>query len=98
AQIYDTRKTTPGWRLLEKYAVRLGGGHNHRLNLAEGIMIKDNHLALGAEVGRTDCQSVRPAGHSERRSRFTASEAVRLAKAYVAERSERGRESISRPH
>jgi len=44
--IIDTRKTTPGYRLLEKYAVRMGGGHNHRLNLAEGILIKDNHLAL----------------------------------------------------
>lgn len=45
AQIVDTRKTTPGLRLLEKYAVRVGGGHNHRLNLADGVLIKDNHLA-----------------------------------------------------
>jgi nicotinate-nucleotide pyrophosphorylase (carboxylating) len=44
-QILDTRKTTPGWRLLEKYAVRCGGGHNHRLGLYDGILIKDNHLA-----------------------------------------------------
>lgn len=44
--IIDTRKTTPGYRLLEKYAVRMGGGHNHRLNLADGILIKDNHLLL----------------------------------------------------
>lgn len=44
--IIDTRKTTPGYRLLEKYAVQMGGGHNHRLNLADGILIKDNHLAL----------------------------------------------------
>jgi nicotinate-nucleotide pyrophosphorylase (carboxylating) len=43
--IFDTRKTTPGWRLLEKYAVRQGGGHNHRLGLYDGILIKDNHLA-----------------------------------------------------
>lgn len=43
--ILDTRKTTPGWRLLEKYAVRCGGGHNHRLGLYDGILIKDNHLA-----------------------------------------------------
>lgn len=48
ARIYDTRKTTPGWRRLEKYAVRCGGGHNHRLGLFDGILIKDNHLALGA--------------------------------------------------
>ncbi len=44
ALIRDTRKTTPGLRLLEKYAVRVGGGHNHRQNLSDGIIIKDNHL------------------------------------------------------
>ena len=43
--ITDTRKTTPGIRLLEKYAVRMGGGQNHRLHLGDGILIKDNHLA-----------------------------------------------------
>jgi nicotinate-nucleotide pyrophosphorylase (carboxylating) len=49
-QILDTRKTTPGWRLLEKYAVRCGGGQNHRMGLYDGILIKDNHLtALGAD-------------------------------------------------
>lgn len=45
AKIYDTRKTTPGWRLLEKYAVRCGGGYNHRIHLGDGVMIKDNHVA-----------------------------------------------------
>ena len=44
-KVLDTRKTTPGWRLLEKYAVRQGGGHNHRMGLYDGILIKDNHLA-----------------------------------------------------
>ncbi|HEV3142385.1 MAG TPA: carboxylating nicotinate-nucleotide diphosphorylase [Gemmataceae bacterium] len=44
-QVLDTRKTTPGWRLLEKYAVRIGGGHNHRIGLYDGMLIKDNHLA-----------------------------------------------------
>jgi nicotinate-nucleotide pyrophosphorylase (carboxylating) len=44
ARILDTRKTTPGWRLLEKYAVRAGGGVNHRLDLSSAILIKDNHL------------------------------------------------------
>jgi len=44
-QLLDTRKTTPGWRLLEKYAVRCGGGRNHRLGLYDGVLIKDNHLA-----------------------------------------------------
>lgn len=49
AKIYDTRKTMPGWRLLEKYAVVCGGGYNHRLGLYDGILIKDNHLA---QLGR----------------------------------------------
>jgi nicotinate-nucleotide pyrophosphorylase (carboxylating) len=44
AQILDTRKTTPGWRSLEKYAIRCGGGTNHRLDLASAVLIKDNHL------------------------------------------------------
>jgi nicotinate-nucleotide pyrophosphorylase (carboxylating) len=43
--IYDTRKTTPGWRRLEKYAVRCGGGRNHRTGLFDAVLIKDNHLA-----------------------------------------------------
>jgi nicotinate-nucleotide pyrophosphorylase (carboxylating) len=51
-RILDTRKTTPGWRLLEKYAVRCGGGHNHRLGLYDGILIKDNHLAALQRVDR----------------------------------------------
>ena len=45
AAIYDTRKTTPGWRALEKYAVRCGGGFNHRQGLYDAVLIKDNHLA-----------------------------------------------------
>ena len=45
ARILDTRKTTPGWRVLEKYAVRAGGGRNHRMDLADKVLIKDNHLA-----------------------------------------------------
>jgi nicotinate-nucleotide pyrophosphorylase (carboxylating) len=53
AKVLDTRKTTPGWRLLEKYAVRMGGGANHRVGLYDGILIKDNHLAgLGGDVRR----------------------------------------------
>lgn len=50
-KVLDTRKTTPGWRLLEKYAVRCGGGHNHRLGLYDGVMLKDNHLAALARAG-----------------------------------------------
>ena len=44
-RLVDTRKTTPGWRILEKYAVRIGGAHNHRMGLYDGILIKDNHIA-----------------------------------------------------
>lgn len=44
-RVLDTRKTLPGWRLLEKYAVRCGGGHNHRMGLYDAVLIKDNHLA-----------------------------------------------------
>lgn len=53
ARIYDTRKTMPGWRRLEKYAVRCGGGSNHRTGLFDAVLIKDNHLAQrsGAAVG-----------------------------------------------
>jgi nicotinate-nucleotide pyrophosphorylase (carboxylating) len=51
ARVVDTRKTTPGLRSLERYAVRTGGAHNHRDNLQDGILIKDNHLAAGAARG-----------------------------------------------
>ena len=51
--ILDTRKTTPGMRLLEKYAVSMGGGRNHRFNLSDGILIKDNHLATLRAHGMT---------------------------------------------
>ena len=51
--ILDTRKTTPGMRLLEKYAVAMGGGRNHRFNLSDGILIKDNHLATLRAHGLT---------------------------------------------
>ena len=49
-QLLDTRKTTPGLRALDKYAVRMGGGTNHRLRLDDGILIKNNHLALGGGI------------------------------------------------
>jgi nicotinate-nucleotide pyrophosphorylase (carboxylating) len=61
AHIYDTRKTTPGWRRLEKYAVRSGGGRNHRTGLFDAVLIKDNHLALAAGDGRTPAEAVRRA-------------------------------------
>ncbi len=78
ARIYDTRKTTPGWRRLEKHAVRCGGGFNHRLGLFDAVLIKDNHLVVGAEA--------RGGEH------FTPIEAVRRARQFLAvafpERSE----------
>lgn len=67
ACIYDTRKTTPGWRRLEKYAVRQGGGRNHRTGLFDAVLIKDNHLAIGAGDGK----------------RFSPAEAVRQARRYL---------------
>lgn len=72
ARIYDTRKTTPGWRRLEKYAVRCGGGWNHRGGLDEAVLIKDNHLALGAQS-------------PDHARRFTPAEAVLRARQFVRE-------------
>ncbi len=50
--LLDTRKTTPGWRALEKAAVRAGGGHNHRLGLFDGVMIKDNHIQAAGSIAK----------------------------------------------
>jgi len=50
ARILDTRKTTPGLKLLEKYAVRCGGGHNHRLTLGDGVLLKENHIAAAGGI------------------------------------------------
>ncbi len=51
-KIIDTRKTTAGWRVLQKYAVRLGGGHNHRFGLYDGVLIKDNHIVAAGGVAK----------------------------------------------
>ena len=59
--ILDTRKTVPGWRLLDKYSVRMGGGHNHRMSTADGILIKDNHVAAMATRGESLTDLVRRA-------------------------------------
>ena len=61
ARIIDTRKTLPGLRTLEKYAVRTGGGHNHRRNLGDGVLIKDNHIAALRAQGMTLAQIIRQA-------------------------------------
>ncbi len=79
AKIYDTRKTTPGWRRLEKYAVRCGGGWNHRSGLFEAVLIKDNHLALGAGWHGDSPPQAAGAG------RYTPAEAVARARRFVAE-------------
>jgi len=50
-KILDTRKTTPGWRALEKYAVQVGGGENHRLGLFDAVLIKDNHISAAGSIG-----------------------------------------------
>lgn len=69
ANVYDTRKTTPGWRYLEKYAVHCGGGKNHRLGLYDAILIKDNHLAFHLD---------------EKGNRISPSQAVEKARAFAA--------------
>ena len=52
ARILDTRKTAPGLRMLDKYAVRCGGGQNHRLDLSDGVLIKNNHIALAGGIAQ----------------------------------------------
>ena len=51
-KLVDTRKTTPGWRVLEKYAVRMGGAHNHRMGLYDGVLVKDNHIAVSGGIAK----------------------------------------------
>ncbi len=63
ALIIDTRKTLPGWRLLDKYSVRMGGGHNHRMSTGDGILIKDNHIAAMATRGESMTELIRRAKH-----------------------------------
>lgn len=63
AQIVDTRKTVPGLRMLEKYAVTCGGGHNHRLGLDDGVLIKDNHIALAGGIAEAVRRAREVVGH-----------------------------------
>jgi nicotinate-nucleotide pyrophosphorylase (carboxylating) len=72
ARICDTRKTTPGLRALEKYAVRCGGGHNHRFALSDAILIKDNHIAVAGSAGRA-VSAARPAPPSCSSTTWTTS-------------------------
>jgi nicotinate-nucleotide pyrophosphorylase (carboxylating) len=66
ARITDTRKTTPGLRLLEKYAVRAGGAHNHRYNLSDGVLIKDNHIAACGSITMAVARSRAAVPHTVR--------------------------------
>jgi nicotinate-nucleotide pyrophosphorylase (carboxylating) len=59
AHILDTRKTAPGLRMLDKYAVRCGGGHNHRLDLSDGVLIKNNHIALAGGIAPALARAIR---------------------------------------
>jgi nicotinate-nucleotide pyrophosphorylase (carboxylating) len=63
AEIVDTRKTTPGLRLLEKYAVTVGGGRNHRMGLDDGVLIKDNHIVLAGGITEAVSAAKRTVGH-----------------------------------
>jgi nicotinate-nucleotide pyrophosphorylase (carboxylating) len=63
AVVVDTRKTMPGLRMLEKYAVTVGGGRNHRLGLDDGVLIKDNHLAMSTGVGEAVRRARETVGH-----------------------------------
>lgn len=62
ARILDTRKTTPGLRNIEKYAVRMGGGRNHRMGLSDGILLKDNHVAAAGSITAAVCATREKAG------------------------------------
>ena len=62
-RIVDTRKTTPGWRALEKYAVRCGGCSNHRLSLGEHVLIKDNHVAAAGSIAKAVARARAAAPH-----------------------------------
>lgn len=73
-KILDTRKTTPGWRVLEKYAVQCGGGFNHRLGLYDMFLIKENHIAAAGGIARAvqQCRAFQPHTHLEVEARTLA--------------------------
>ncbi len=76
AQIVDTRKTTPGLRMLEKYAVLAGGGRNHRFGLDDGVLIKDNHIALAGGVATAVERARQAVGHLHKVEVEVSSEAM----------------------
>lgn len=87
ARIVDTRKTTPGMRVMEKYAVRMGGGHNHRQHMGDAVLIKDTHLAALRGQGMTIARIIEkarqnaPAGMTIEMEVDTAEDAVEAARA-----------------
>lgn len=66
ARVADSRKTIPGWRVLSKYAVRMGGGQNHRFSLSDGVLIKDNHIAVAGGVAKAVHAARKHAPHTTR--------------------------------
>ena len=66
ASVVDTRKTTPGWRYMEKYAVRMGGGRNHRYSLSDGVLIKDNHITASGGISEAVSRVKKSAPHTSR--------------------------------
>jgi nicotinate-nucleotide pyrophosphorylase (carboxylating) len=80
AQIVDTRKTTPGFRTLEKYAVRMGGGQNHRMDLGDAVLIKENHIRLAGGVA----QALETVQSAKGRARWIEIEVTNLDELRVA--------------
>jgi nicotinate-nucleotide pyrophosphorylase (carboxylating) len=83
ARIVDTRKTTPGWRVLEKYAVKIGGGFNHRMGLFDGVLIKDNHIAACGGI-RTAVDTARKRIHHLVKIEVEVTDMAELAEALSA--------------
>jgi nicotinate-nucleotide pyrophosphorylase (carboxylating) len=88
ARILDTRKTVPGLRLIDKYGVRCGGGHNHRLDLSDGVLIKNNHIALAGGI----VPALERAHHNRRGSQPIEIEVRTLAEMQLA--AEHGAEAL----
>jgi len=83
-EIADTRKTTPGLRILEKYAVKLGGGRNHRMDLGDGVLIKDNHFAALRSLGMSYREIVAKARESAPPEMKVEAEATSIEEALAA--------------
>ena len=87
-RVVDTRKTTPGLRALERYAVLIGGGQNHRFNLTDGVLIKDNHIAAGRSRGLTLGQVIAAAREGAPHTMRIEVEVTSLAEAQEAVEAE----------